>query len=137
MTTLTEAALEAVDELEASARGDEPFNHFAGPLIRQALLAEPAAPQAEPSDAEILVSREATPAMLEAGAMEIAMNEQRVMTAERKAEHVWRAMVRAASASAVENVPDPRYRDDNWWRGWNAAVRALRSAPVAEPAASG
>jgi hypothetical protein len=28
-------ALEALDELEASARGDEPFNHFAAPLIRQ------------------------------------------------------------------------------------------------------
>lgn len=28
-------ALEALDELESSARGDEPFNHFAAPLIRQ------------------------------------------------------------------------------------------------------
>ncbi len=28
-------ALEALDELEASARGDEPFNHFAAPTIRQ------------------------------------------------------------------------------------------------------
>ena len=28
-------ALEALDELESCARGDEPFNHFAAPLIRQ------------------------------------------------------------------------------------------------------
>lgn len=28
-------ALAALDELESSARGDEPFNHFAGPLVRQ------------------------------------------------------------------------------------------------------
>lgn len=30
-------ALEALDELEGSARGDEPFNHFAAPLLRQYL----------------------------------------------------------------------------------------------------
>ena len=35
-------ALEALDELEAAARGDEPFPHFAAPLIRQALEAAPA-----------------------------------------------------------------------------------------------
>lgn len=28
-------ALEALDELESCARGDEPFNHFAAPLVRQ------------------------------------------------------------------------------------------------------
>ena len=45
---------------------------------------------------ETVAVQEATPAMLEAGAMEIAMNEQRVVTAERKAEDVWQAMMRAA-----------------------------------------
>lgn len=29
------ALLDAVDELEASARGDEPFNHYAGPLLKR------------------------------------------------------------------------------------------------------
>lgn len=41
-------ALEALDELEASARGDEPFNHFAAPLVRrfieQTLAAWPGRP---------------------------------------------------------------------------------------------
>lgn len=42
----TAQALEAIDALEAAARGDEPYSHFAGALIRSALLASsPAQPQ--------------------------------------------------------------------------------------------
>ena len=35
MSITQQQALEALDELEGSARGDEPFNHFAAPLLRQ------------------------------------------------------------------------------------------------------
>lgn len=42
-----------------------------------------------------------TPEMLAAGAMEIAMNNQRVMSAERKAEHVYRAMVAARLSPSI------------------------------------
>ena len=35
MSISQQQALEALDELEGSARGDEPFNHFAAPLLRQ------------------------------------------------------------------------------------------------------
>ena len=43
-------ALEALDELEGSARGDEPFNHFAAPLLRQYIEqgAQPGADVAPP-----------------------------------------------------------------------------------------
>lgn len=49
-----------------------------------------------------LVPVEPTEEMLDKGAMEIAMNMQRVMTAERKAEHVYRAML---AASPVPPAP--------------------------------
>lgn len=49
----TAQAMEAVDALEAAARGDEPYSHFAGALIRSALLAsspaQPPAPPAQPN----------------------------------------------------------------------------------------
>ncbi len=35
MSITQQQAFEALDELEGSARGDEPFNHFAAPLLRQ------------------------------------------------------------------------------------------------------
>lgn len=41
-------ALEALDELESCARGDEPFNHFAAPLIRQFIEQALAQPEQEP-----------------------------------------------------------------------------------------
>ena len=42
-------ALEALDELESSARGDEPFNHAAAPVVRAFIeCAMLAAPQAQP-----------------------------------------------------------------------------------------
>jgi len=43
-------ALEALDELESSARGDEPFNHAAAPLVRAVLTA--AQPVAIPAQME-------------------------------------------------------------------------------------
>lgn len=47
----TAQAMEAVDALEAAARGDEPYSHFAGALIRSALLASsPAQPQPQQGD---------------------------------------------------------------------------------------
>lgn len=42
-------ALDALDELDASARGDEPYNHFAAPLIRGYVESTIAADKKEPS----------------------------------------------------------------------------------------
>ena len=55
MSITQQQALEALDELEGSARGDEPFNHFAAPLLRQYIEQGAQTHKAEdaPSDAAL------------------------------------------------------------------------------------
>jgi len=57
MTTITAMqAMEALDELESSARGDEPFNNLAAPVVRAFIESAMAAPEEGPSATSITLA---------------------------------------------------------------------------------